>query len=49
VTPDGLDERGRPLYSKRTAREGERIVRENGLRISGVDPRQLRQASHRAA
>jgi len=48
VKPDGLDERGRPLYRKQTARAAERTVRENGLRISGVDPRQLRHAGRAA-
>ena len=47
LTP-GLDERNRPLYMQ-TVRAAERTVRENGLRISGVDPRQLRHASNPAA
>jgi hypothetical protein len=43
ITPDGLDERGLPLYYPATARMAERKVTENGLRRSGVNPRQLRQ------
>jgi hypothetical protein len=42
IVPDGLDEAGRPLYSRETARRADRLVRENGLRTSGVDPRVLR-------
>lgn len=42
ITPDGLDERNRPLYRRETVRAAERKVRENGLRVSGVDPRSLR-------
>jgi hypothetical protein len=45
VTPTGLDERGRPLYSREEARAGERRVRENGLRVSRVDPRRLRRSA----
>jgi DNA-binding transcriptional MerR regulator len=43
ITPDGLDERNRPLYRRATARAAERLVRENGLRTSGVDPRTIRK------
>ena len=49
LEPQGLDERNRPLYTRQAIREAERRVRENGLRTSGVDPRQLRQAGRRAA
>jgi hypothetical protein len=39
IHPDGLDERGRPLYRRETARAAERQVRQNGIDASGVDPR----------
>lgn len=42
LAPAGLDERGWPLYEPEAVREAERKVRANGLRISRVDPRQLR-------
>lgn len=38
----GLDERDRPLHTPAAVREAERLVRENGLRTSGVDPRRQR-------
>lgn len=43
IAPDGLDEQGRPLYRRETGREAERKARENGIRTSGIDPRQLCQ------
>ena len=46
LTAQGLDERNRPLHTREAVRAAERRVRENGLRESGIDPRQLR---HRAA
>jgi hypothetical protein len=49
IAPDGLDEAGRPLYRRETGREAERRARENGLRTSGIDPRQLCQARPAAA
>lgn len=42
LEPQGLDERGRPLHTKEAVRAAERRVRGNGLRSSGIDPRQLR-------
>ena len=42
LLPQGLDERGYPLHSRRAVRDAERKVRENGLEASGIDPRQLR-------
>jgi DNA-binding transcriptional MerR regulator len=45
ITPDGLDERGRPLYRPETVTAAERRVRENGLRASGVDPRRTRKSA----
>lgn len=45
IAPDGLDERGRPLYLPETARAAERGVRERGIATSGLDPRRLRHAS----
>lgn len=45
ILPDGLDEHGRPLYRRETARAAERTVRDNGLRASGVDPRTLRRGA----
>lgn len=41
ISPDGLDERGRPLYRARTARDAEKEVRKNGIEASGIDPRTL--------
>lgn len=43
LVPQGLDERNRPLHTREAVRAAERRVRDNGLRISGIDPRQLRQ------
>lgn len=42
LTPQGLDEHNRPLHTREAVRAAERRVRENGLRQSGIDPRQLR-------
>ena len=46
LVAQGLDERNRPLHTREAVRAAERRVRENGLRESGIDPRQLR---HHAA
>lgn len=43
LVPQGLDERGYPLHTREAVRAAERRVHENGLRASGIDPRQLRQ------
>ena len=48
LSPRGLDERGRPLYHEDDVRAAEALVRANGLRASGIDPRQLRHAGHAA-
>jgi DNA-binding transcriptional MerR regulator len=45
LAAQGLDERGRPLHSREAVRAAERRVRENGLKASGIDPRQLRRAA----
>ena len=45
LVAQGLDERGHPLHSREAVRAAERRVRENGLKASGIDPRQLRQAA----
>ena len=45
LAPQGLDERGHPLHTREAVRAAERRVRENGLRESGIDPRQLRHAA----
>ena len=42
LAPQGLDERGYPLHSRQAVRAAERLVRENGIQASGIDPRQLR-------
>ena len=42
LAAQGLDERGHPLHTRQAVREAERLVRENGLRSSGIDPRRLR-------
>ena len=45
ISPDGLDERGRPLYYPATVRTAVREVTQRGLRASKgkLDPRQVRQ------
>ena len=43
LKPRGLDERNRPLYHPDDVAAAERTVTRNGLRTSGIDPRQLRQ------
>lgn len=45
LVPQGLDERGYPLYTREAVRAAERRVRDNGIATSGVDPRQTRKAS----
>jgi DNA-binding transcriptional MerR regulator len=45
LAAQGLDERGYPLHSRQGVRAAERLVRENGLQASGIDPRQLRRAA----
>jgi DNA-binding transcriptional MerR regulator len=40
----GLDERGRPLYTRAAVIAEELRVRQNGLRVSGIDPRTLRHS-----
>jgi len=42
LVPQGLDERGYPLHTREAVRAAERTARANGLRTSGIDPRQLR-------
>ena len=42
LTAQGLDERGRPLHTREAVRAAERVVRENGIGKTGIDPRQLR-------
>jgi uncharacterized protein YjcR len=42
LAAQGLDEHGHPLHTREALRAAERRVQENGLRASGVDPRQLR-------
>ena len=51
LQPSGLDEQGRPLYSRDAVRRAELVARENGLRTKGVDPRQqaAQMAARRAA
>lgn len=49
LKPQGLDERGRPLHTAEAGRAAEKLVRENGLAASGVDPRLLRKPAARAA
>lgn len=43
LEPRGLDEHGKPLYHPDDVAAAERTVTRNGLRTSGVNPRQLRQ------
>ena len=45
LAPQGLDERGYPLHTREAVRAAERLVRENGLKASGIDPRLLRRAA----
>lgn len=49
LEPQGLDERGNPLHTRQAVREAERLVRENGLKASGIDPRRLCHTASRAA
>jgi len=49
IYPDGLDERGCPLYRPDTVSTAEARVRQNGLTASGIDPRRLRTAARSAA
>jgi hypothetical protein len=43
LAPQGLDERGYPLHTREAVRAAERLVRDNGIQASGIDPRQLRK------
>lgn len=45
LAAQGLDERGRPLHTREAVRAAERLVRDNGLKASGIDPRLLRRAA----
>jgi DNA-binding transcriptional MerR regulator len=45
LVPQGLDERGYPLHSREAVRAAEKLVRDNGLQASGIDPRRLRRAA----
>lgn len=49
LEPQGLDERRRPLHTRQAGRDAEHLVRSNGLRASGIDPRRLRRAARIAA
>lgn len=49
LAPQGLDERNRPLHTREAVRAAERLVRENGMKASGIDPRRLRGPAARAA
>lgn len=43
IVEQGRDEKGYPLYTPQAVRDAEREVRENGIKSSGIDPRQLRR------
>jgi transposase-like protein len=45
----GLDERGRPLHTREAVVAAEKQVTENGLKTSGINPRQLRRHHREAA
>lgn len=45
LVPQGFDDRGYPLHTREAVRAAEKLVRENGLQASGIDPRQLRRAA----
>ncbi len=49
LAAQGLDERNRPLHTREAVRAAEKLVRENGLAASGIDPRQLRGPALTAA
>ena len=49
LAPQGLDERNNPLHTREAVRAAERLVQANGLRASGIDPRQLRRHQWEAA
>lgn len=42
LVAQGLDERGYPLHTREAVRAAEKLVRENGIAASGIDPRRLR-------
>jgi hypothetical protein len=48
LAPQGLDERNRPLHTAEAVRAAERLVRQNGIEASGIDPRLLRTAGQAA-
>ena len=48
LAPQGLDEHGRPLHTAAAILAAEALVRSNGLRASGIDPRRLRTAARAA-
>ncbi|HZR50093.1 MAG TPA: helix-turn-helix domain-containing protein [Streptosporangiaceae bacterium] len=45
LAPQGLDERGNPLHTPEAVRAAERLVREHGIKASGIDPRLLRKSA----
>ena len=45
LAPRGLDEHGRPLYHPDDVSDAEKLVRANGLRTSGIDPRRQRRVA----
>jgi len=49
LAPQGLDERGWPLHTAEALRAAEKLVREHGIRLTGVDPRLLRKPPPLAA
>lgn len=49
LAPQGLDERGWPLHSAEALRAAEQLVRDHGIRLTGIDPRLLRKPPPLAA
>lgn len=49
LTDQGRDEKGYPLYTPQAVRNAEQEVRENGLKASKIDPRQLRLSALKRA
>ena len=45
LAAQGLDEHGRPLHTRDAILAAEALVRANGIRASGIDPRRLRTAA----
>lgn len=43
LAAQGYDERGYPLHTREAVRAADRLVRDNGIEMSRIDPRLLRK------